>query len=163
VSPRIAVLGVYLPSAEWDRCEQLVAAAVATESERLARVVDRATLLAKFEQTLRQNLSEVALVEVLIEEPDDTFDMGGFTQPDPSVPQDNWQVAWDEVFLSADGEHVLAKDWRVLPKATRVRAAFYIHFWNSDRGLMSCYGALTCPVPQAMPERLWRLAPYEPP
>jgi hypothetical protein len=162
-NPRITVLGIYLPSADWQRCEKLIAAAVSMESESLGDVADQTALLAEFEETLRQNLRETALIEVLVESPDETFDMGGFAQPDPSLPKDNWQVAWNEVFLTADGEHVIANDWRDLPKTGCVRAAFYIHFWNSMRGLLSGYGPLTCPAPQAMPERLWRLAPYEMP
>jgi hypothetical protein len=31
------------------------------------------------------------------------FEPGVFTQEDPSLPEENWQVPWDEHLLAADG------------------------------------------------------------
>jgi hypothetical protein len=47
------------------------------------------------------------------------------------------------------------------PAESVYRVAFFIHAWRHQLGLNSTYGPLTL-VPQSpIPERLWRLAPFE--
>jgi hypothetical protein len=58
---------------------------------------------------------------------------------------------------------MIGKGSREQPESDCFRLTFYIHFWKDELGLSSSYGALACPSPQAVPERLWRLAPYEMP
>jgi hypothetical protein len=175
--PRIEVLGVYLPSADRERYEKFISDSVANISELSSE--DRAIIsklrkginldeelrsaALEFEETLRLNLSEVALIEILVTDPDQNFRMDGFVQQDFSAPQNLWQAAWNELFLSLDGEQVVADRWQGPPKERILRVVFYVHFWKHALGLQSCYGPLNCPGPQAMPERLWKLAPYEVP
>jgi hypothetical protein len=49
---------------------------------------------------LNEELSSIALIEVLVRNPDDRFDVGGFGQSHMG------QVAYDEVYLSSDGTRV---------------------------------------------------------
>jgi hypothetical protein len=152
VSPKLKILGIYRPAADAARCERFIAAQLASlDGLRPAR-------LAEIERELRDYLGSVALVEVSVTDPDGRFSVDDFLQTDPSLPNNQSQAAWNEIFLSPDGEAVIG---RKLPIEPRFRIAFYVHFWNDELGLESSYGRLPCPKPQPMPERLWGLAPYE--
>ena len=78
-------------------------------------------------------------------------------------PQNTWQVAWNEKFLTADGETVIGEYPCKSPDLQQFRVVFSIHFWNPDLPLRSSYGELALPPIQPLPERLWRLTPYEVP
>jgi hypothetical protein len=39
--------------------------------------------------------------------------------------------------------------------------AFFIHYWNPAKDLLTSYGAIRCPAVAKMPERLQKLIPYE--
>ncbi len=114
---------------------------------------------AEDEAEVRQELSAAVLVEVLVHRPDSAFDVGDFIQPQAGVDQAMWQVAWNEVYLSADGGSVIdPPDLATAPVSLRI--AFFMHFWQADVPLQSTYGVLTCPATGEMPERLDRLVPY---
>ncbi|RXG94080.1 hypothetical protein [Bradyrhizobium zhanjiangense] len=115
-----------------------------------------------WEDDLRRHMDDAAVFEVLITNPDERFRVSDFVQADPSRPKDYWQVAWDETFLTADGETVIETDYKQrLPAAKKYRVVFVIHFWIPDLPLKSSYGELQPPPMQPLPERLWRLAPYD--
>ena len=114
------------------------------------------------ERECRDQLASTVLVEVMVRNRDARFQMKDFSQPQDGVPQDNWQVAWAEAFLSVDGQSLLVERWREPPEAEDFRVAFFIHFWDPVKPLFSSYGELACPPVQEMPERLRRLVPYEP-
>ena len=114
---------------------------------------------AEDEAEVRRELSAVVLVEVLVHHPDSTFDVGDFTQPEEGTEPAGWQVAWNEVYLSADGASVVEAPARGTFPAT-LRIAFFMHCWQADVPLQSSYGVLTCPATEEMPERLDRLIPY---
>jgi hypothetical protein len=106
----------------------------------------------------RKQFPSVVLVEALVRDADDRFDAGDFSQPLPGVARDNWQAAWAETYLSLDGESRLDDP----SKVNGFRVAFFMHFWEPDKPLLSSYGELGCPAVSEMPERLRRLVPYEP-
>jgi hypothetical protein len=58
---------------------------------------------------VRQQLESTVLVEVLVSNADDAFDVSVFTQENPELPYESWQVAWAEAFLSADGQELLVE------------------------------------------------------
>jgi hypothetical protein len=116
------------------------------------------------EEDLRYHMDEAAVVEVLVTNPDTHFDVGKFVQPDPARSENFWQVAWNEKFLTSDGETLIKLDrTQKLPNASQYRVVFVIHFWLPTQPLRSSYGELALPAMQPLPERLWRLAPYEVP
>ena len=153
--PKIEILGVYLPTADKDAFESFVA-------EKCREFADVApSRRDEIEEEYRDGLGESALIEALITNADERFDVGDFCQPDPSLDRSHWQVAWCETFLASDGESVLPCEPLSVPSATVFRVAFYIHYWQPLLGLQSSYGALALPTPQAVPPRLWALAQYE--
>ena len=111
---------------------------------------------------VRKQLASTVLVEVLVSDADSRFKVSDFTQPDGQLPPENWQVAWAEAFLSADGQRLMAERWDSAPAGlTSFRVAFYIHFYKAGEPLLSSYGSLTATLALPMPERLAQLVPYE--
>jgi hypothetical protein len=176
--PKIKVLGLYSPAANAVEYEAFLDKEVASRnpinfSERtkafLRRVgredeiVDLPTeSLQEIRQDLGRDLSNAVLVEVLVEEPDDGFDVGDFIQPNPARPPGSWQVAWCEKYLTPDGTSLLGDyGYNEVPTEPPLRIAFYIHDWKPENGLNGPYGALALPPMEPMPIRLWRLVPYE--
>lgn len=117
---------------------------------------------AEAERQVREQLNSVVLIEAVVHERDDRFDVGEFTQPRDGVPKENWQAAYDEAFLSADGESLAVERGEPPPTPGDLRVAFYLHYWQPDKPLRSTYGDIACPPVEDMPGRLVRLVPYEP-
>ena len=116
----------------------------------------------EWEERLRSNMDDAAVLEVTVDNPDATFKVAGFIQPNPVHPRQSWQAAWNATLLSADGEASLHRDRdRKLPGAAQFRVVFVIHDWKPGLPLRSSYGDPPRPPLQPLPERLWCLAPYE--
>ena len=60
-----------------------------------------------------------------------------------------------------DGESLAVEHFDPTPQSGDLRIAFYFHYFDPGKPLMSSYGDLICPAPAAMPERLARLVPYQ--
>lgn len=69
----------------------------------------------------------------------DTF-IGGITQADSSLAQENWQVPWDERIMEAEGD-----------EATVV---FFFHFLKVGQPLDTPAGPLQLPQAGSLPDRL---------
>jgi len=94
------------------------------------------------------------LVEVIIEGVDDRYTANDFGQPDSE------QAAYMEMYLSRDGTSVVAEYDQ--PPGDFLRVAFFFHFFNAAKPLKTSYGEISVPQLTAMPERLTRIARYEP-
>lgn len=117
---------------------------------------------AQAERQCREQLASIVLVEAIVRDRDERFDVGQFTQPQDGVPEESWQVAYAEGYLSPDGETLAVERWSEPPESGDLRVAFFMHFWQPNKPLRSSYGEVICPPVQEMPERLARLVPYEP-
>jgi hypothetical protein len=162
--PRITVIGVYSLEASPERLEQFINDYLTRTRERLAqtgiKVSDSDERWADIARQLRSALRPAALIEALVENVDNRFDPGEFVQRDWRQPEDRWQVAWEEAFLTANGEEILCDHRTQLPAGETFRIAFYIHSWKHGQPLLSSYGPLEYPQLTPIPERLWGLAPY---
>jgi hypothetical protein len=178
MSPSLKVVGLYSLSADKEAYSRFIREQVASrdpanfseEDKALFRRLGRGDSLHPFtdddrkewDDHLRHHMDDAAVLEVLVTNPDARFDIGKFIQPDPARPENFWQVAWNEKFLTSDGETLIELDrTQKLPSASQYRVVFVIHFWIPNAPLRSSYGELTLPAQQPLPERLWRLAPYE--
>jgi len=176
--PIIEVVGVYSPSASRAEYEAFLAAQVASRNPinfsdetkaflsrvgRADEIVDlHADELAEIREDLERELGGAALVETLVTEPDSQFSIAAFVQPNPALPAGQWQVAWCEKYLTADGTTSLGDfAFNERPSESQYRVAFYIHDWRHELGLNGPYGNLALPRLEPMPPRLWKLAPYE--
>ena len=106
------------------------------------------------ERDVRNELSSIVLIEAVVENPDDRFDAGDFTQPGSD------QVAYDEAFLSPDGTSVISR--LRAPDTQPLRLTFFLHFFDPKKPLLTSYREVPVPPVQRMPERLKSLVPYEP-
>lgn len=106
-------------------------------------------------------LRSVVLVELRVVDRDDSFDVADFAQEEPGEPRQNWQAAWAEAYLTADGS-ALAQERVSLaaPPEGDIRMAFFMHSWKTDIPLETSYGRVACPTPQPMPDRLAALVPF---
>ena len=117
-----------------------------------------------WEDELHSHMDDAAVLEVLVENPDAGFNPHDFAQTDPTNPKDHSEMAWNEMFLTADGKTEIETDYRQrLPAANQYRVVFVIHRWEPGLPLRSSYGELQAPAVQPLSERLWRLASYDPP
>jgi hypothetical protein len=112
---------------------------------------------------LFHNACSAALVELVVDEDTtQTFDVCLVAQEDPKQPKEKWQVAWNETYLTIDGEAVIAGyPLPRKPKSNRLRVAFYIHCFPDSPSVSYNGASLQLPTLSPMPERLWRLVPYQ--
>ena len=54
---------------------------------------------------------DVDLIEVEIDRPPSSVDVAAFTQEEPDVDRANWQVPYDERYLSLDGTREIGQRW----------------------------------------------------
>lgn len=106
------------------------------------------------------------LVEIQLEGVGPGLDFGGFTQPAEGQPQALWQVPWMEVVLNSGGTEVVGVS-EVIDKHPEmltgsVRVAFFMHFLDLGRPLLSQLGEIALPKPTPKPSRL-KMLKYEAP
>lgn len=145
--PTISILGAYRvdPTNDlFDRAMKLKYGGVMLTNDEREQI----------EQQVHDELASVVLFEVVVENPDHGFDVGDFRQLDSD------QVAYDEAFLSSDGETVVSR--LTAPESDFLRIAFYLHYVNLDEPLATSYGELLVPRLEPMPDRLCSMVPYEP-
>lgn len=106
------------------------------------------------EEAVRRELSSVVLLDVLVSNPDERFDVGDFGQPDSD------QAPYDEAYLSLDGKSVISRC--TAPASDSLRIAFFLHFFDPTKPLTTSYGLIPVPAIQEMPEHLQRIVPYTP-
>jgi hypothetical protein len=106
------------------------------------------------------------LVELIVRENDEPFDVGAITQADPACPRSEWQVPYEEKLLKSSGDGVLHDPWRGPGEPSSwkgsVRLAFFLHYLDLDRPLLTPFGEVPLPPPTERPARLDDLA-YEAP
>jgi hypothetical protein len=110
----------------------------------------------------RNQLKSIVLIEVIVRNRDNKFNISDFTQGSEDEPVGSWQVAWAEAFLTMNGESLAVERWSDPPETGDLRIAFFIHYWDANKPLSTSYGDIFCPPPGKMPERLKKLVPYEP-
>jgi hypothetical protein len=91
------------------------------------------------------------------------FEPGMCTQESPCVPEENWQVPWDEHLLTADG----ARGTPLGPGTTvdiagEVRFVFFFHYLDPAAPLRTPAGRAPLPPAAPRPDRLVFMS-YEPP
>jgi hypothetical protein len=105
---------------------------------------------------LIEEISSAVLIELLVTNPDDRFNLSDIHQPGSD------QAAYDEVYLSEDGRSVIPTRYFEIPKGEVVRVGFYLHSFDPDKPLVTSYGVIELPPVQDMPEYLQKLIPYHP-
>ncbi|HTQ95644.1 MAG TPA: hypothetical protein VMH89_02500 [Candidatus Acidoferrum sp.] len=141
-APRLVILGVYRPE--------------------IPKTVYRQQwkVTGSDEQT-KKHFKDLVLIEAVAEDIDDHFKMIEigqlYTRGD--YP-DNFQCAYDEALLSADGQTVIERYMNCVKGSGLVRFAFYLHFYDANRPLQWSYGQIACPPVEPVSKRLKDLVPY---
>ncbi len=112
---------------------------------------------------------DVSLVEVDVDRPPSSVDIAKFTQEEPDVDRANWQVPYDERYLSGDGTREIGERWAMgwhpqpgVDEPPTTRLVFYFHFLDAHRPLITPDGEAPLPNPEPPPDRL-SFVEYEPP
>jgi hypothetical protein len=141
--PRLTILGVYRPhiSAE-------------TWQEQLKETED--------ETYTNGHFNKLALIEAIVEDLNEPFQMIKFGQMDIDHPDDDrWmQVGYDEGLLSADGETLIQRDSNCVHGTGPLRFAVYLHLYDPEQKLLWQHGEVSCPPVEDAPVRLMMLMPY---
>ncbi|MBW3623892.1 MAG: hypothetical protein KY468_10845 [Armatimonadetes bacterium] len=105
---------------------------------------------------------EVHLIEALVNAAPDEFDPIDITQEDPSLPKSDWQVAYDEKYLNREGDQIIG-DYYEKPgiQEAPTRIAFFFHYLDFEKPLLTSLGPVPLPAPVEMPHRLASLIEYE--
>lgn len=145
--PKVEVLGVY----RVECTVQLLKSAMeykwpADLPEKKRRVAEART---------QREIESAVLIELVVPPPNSDFDFGKISQ------EGSDQAAYDEHYLSDDGQSVIS-DVSAPQDSPWQRAAFYFHFFDENKPLLTAYGSVHCPSPAPMLERLQKLMPYEP-
>lgn len=95
------------------------------------------------------------LLEVLIEEFDGELQMVEFTQEIPGLPTDSWQVPWEEYVLRPEGA---SGEPAPFPGPVKIsggqRVAFFFHYLDTSRPVLTPAGPAALPEITDRPERL---------
>jgi hypothetical protein len=69
------------------------------------------------------------LLEIIVNAPPSDFDVSDFTQEVPGQPRENWQAAYDEYYLSDQGDMIIG-DFLHVPKSdvSVTRLTFFMYF-----------------------------------
>lgn len=149
---RVKVLGVY----RVECTKSLLSAALEYKYGRIWNPIRKWLLKA----AVRQEIESAVLIELLVPPPNSAFDIGKITQD--ARTDGNNQVAWDEHFLTDNGESTISASWPHHPELWS-RVAFFLHYYRENDPLLTSFGPVVCPLPKPMPERLAKLVPYDPP
>jgi hypothetical protein len=115
---------------------------------------------------VREELTGVVLVELLVHDVDEACNISDFGQTDGNELGASDQVAYAEVLLNDDGTRLLSEpfdniDFDALRGQT-ARIAFFLHFYDPERPILTSYGPIPAPPRTPMPERLRKIISYEP-
>lgn len=145
--PTIQILGIYRVNLTDDLIEEAMRVKYGdvnlSESE-----------IREAKDAVLEELSSVVLIDVLVSNPDERFDIGDFGQPGSD------QAAYDEVYLSPDGLSVISR--YDLPESDSFRLAFFLHFFDLTKPLKTSYGEIPTPPICDMPEQYKAMIPYYP-
>src|ERR1051325_6417431 len=80
--------------------------------------------------TFIESCMPLVLFELTLNNLDDRFRVGDFTQEMPGAPEKAWQCAYDEALLSSGGTLVVARKSTCLRGLQSGRIAFYFHYYD---------------------------------
>ena len=97
----------------------------------------------------------IILIELIVNEFDDTFNIDSFTQPGSG------QKLYEEVYLNQDGTQIIS-DGREIPAVKKIRVCFFLHYYDPNKPLQTEFGTFNLSGILDLPNRLKRLIQYKP-
>ncbi|MBR4256589.1 MAG: hypothetical protein IKQ18_05440 [Clostridia bacterium] len=107
---------------------------------------------------------DVYLIELMIDDKPSNIDVDGIQQTDPDLDEDDWQAAFDEYYLNADGTEVIG-DYCDLPEddTDKTRLCFFMYLFDFNKPLRTQYGIINLPKSKKMPKRLGEIIEFDDP
>jgi len=141
--PKLTILGIYRPEISKE-----------TWQEQFDVTDD--------EEETREHFDKLVLVEAVVEDLEEPFEMIEFGQMHAEFPADKnrMMVGYDEGLLSGDGETLIKREMDCVAGTGPLRFAVYLHQYDSKRPVLWQYGEVSAPAVQEIPARLIMLMPY---
>ena len=115
---------------------------------------------------VREELTGVVLLEMLVHEVDEACSISDVGQSEANELGASDQVAYAEVLLNDDGTRLLTQPFDDIDldalRGQTARIAFFLHFYDSERPILTSYGPIPAPPRTPMPDRLREIISYEP-
>lgn len=113
------------------------------------------------DQKTDEHFKDLVLIEGFIHNADSKLKLRDFGQQPLFDPNPrSFQVPCSEALLSVDGATLIQQKRGCIHGAGTLRFAFYLHFYDPTRPLMTSYGEILCPPVKPVPVRLSLLVPY---
>jgi hypothetical protein len=106
------------------------------------------------EKAVKDELSSIVLIDIVINNPDKSFSMMEFRQPELD------QAVYDEAYLSSDGKSIISR--KKQPSGNTKRAAFFLHYFDISKPLLTSFGSVVIQKIDEMPKYLEVIMPYRP-
>lgn len=90
------------------------------------------------ESHVREHFENLYVLEIFIDDQIEDLNWSEVTQEIPDQPKENWQVPYDEQLLDDTGR----------------RWAFFFHFMDWRKPLLTSFGPITLPKPTELPRHL---------
>jgi len=114
------------------------------------------------DEDAKAHFENLVLIEALAHDASGSFKMREIGQQMAATEKfaGNFQCAYDEALLSADGETLIEKRRKCVHGTGTLRFAFYLHFYDASKALATPFGEVVGPSIQPVPARLMMLVPY---
>ena len=107
----------------------------------------------EYKEAVLDELDNAYLVELMIENIDDKFNLSDISQAD------NDQAAYDEYYFSLD----YVENYKYsIPKLDKFKALFWFHYLDIAKPLFHSYGSFNVGKIEKMPGFMKQIMPYEP-
>ncbi|WP_428415453.1 hypothetical protein [Methylibium sp.] len=161
---QVRVLGAHLPRLDKAGIARFIEEDVASFKKTLFELINSGAIQRDREEVderalelteeLDYDLQRCALFELEVTGNNSEFDPSAYGNPDSD------RLGWEPVFISIDGSSIISEAYKAPPSLKEFRVAFYVHDWELPGRLVGPTGELELPAFTAVPERLWKLAPY---
>lgn len=109
-----------------------------------------------------ENEENVHLIELKMNSKASELILSEFTQEDKNLDKMDWQVPYEEVYLDNSGTRIIG-DYFNIPEDEQTRLAFFFHFLDFQKPLITPFGNVILNQPNKLPERLKSIIKYEKP
>jgi hypothetical protein len=105
---------------------------------------------------------DVHLIEIKVETKPSVVNVEDFTQEVEEVPEEDWQVAYDEYYLNDEGNEVIGDFFnKPTEDLSPTRITFFLYFVDFSIPLSTPYGKVSLPSSTQIPNRLKYIIEFE--
>ena len=109
----------------------------------------------KVKKQIIDKLSSIVLIELIVKEFDDTFNIDSFRQ------SESGQAPYEKVYLNEDGTEIISNGMEI-PDVNKMRVCFFLHYYDPKKPLQTDFGTFILPDVLDLPNRLRKIIQYSP-